>query len=154
MARALRRGDSRGIGIACCYFYFHQRHEYKAQCSLKISICDFQSKLYRLSRHKPESIQRVHNFTMGDDDIDAQLAGIGKELDKDAEIDRKFNLGLLHTMIELQLLRVTILQLHTNKHRHPQRFQSRRLCRPRSPTRCPRIRHQKSLPRQVPPHPS
>jgi len=26
---------------------------------------------------------------MADDDIDAQLAGLGKELDKDAEIDRK-----------------------------------------------------------------
>ena len=32
---------------------------------------------------------------MADDDIDAQLAGLGKELDKDAEIDRKLKLVLI-----------------------------------------------------------
>ena len=33
--------------------------------------------------------------TMADDDIDAQLAGLGKELDKDAEIDRKLRSMLI-----------------------------------------------------------
>ncbi|KAF7577035.1 hypothetical protein PtrM4_012750 [Pyrenophora tritici-repentis] len=43
------------------------------------------------------------------DDIDAELAGIGKEMDKDAEIERK---SRSHT-----------LKKPTNSYRHPQRLQ-------------------------------